>query len=174
MNNKATKNTAATAIIAALYTALTLLVAPLSFGPVQIRLSEALTSIAAVCPPAVWGLTLGCFISNAIGAIMGTNPLGLIDCVVGTAATLLAAVFTYLIGKYIKNEKLVVLLSPLPPIVFNAVFIGTELCFIVLGSPSILKMLVCMAYVALGEAVACFLGSTLLLKNFKKYFIKYF
>ena len=66
MQNKALKNLTAAALIAALYTALTLIVAPLSFGPVQIRLSEALTVLPAVCPPAVWGLSLGCFLSNLL------------------------------------------------------------------------------------------------------------
>ena len=51
------------AVIAAVYVALCLVLAPLSFGPVQIRFAEALTLLPVLCPEAVLGVTLGCFLS---------------------------------------------------------------------------------------------------------------
>ena len=56
MANRTIKNITIAAMIAALYTALTLIVAPISYGPVQFRISEALTVLPAVCPT-------GCFSS---------------------------------------------------------------------------------------------------------------
>lgn len=173
MKNKALKNLTAAALIAALYAALTLIVAPLSFGAVQIRLSEALAVLPAVCPPAVWGLSLGCFLSNILGFFMGANPIGIIDSAVGTVATFLAAVSTYYIGKAVKGKALL-WLAPLPPVIFNGVIIGLEISFLFLKDASPLAVLLSCVYVALGELVACYVGGTILLKSSNKYFKKYF
>ena len=174
MRNKALKNLTAAALIAALYTALTLIVAPLSFGPVQIRLGEALTVLPAVCPPAVWGLSLGCFLSNLIGFFMGANPLGIIDSLVGTFATLLAAICTYYIGKAFKDGKLSLWLSPLPPIIFNGIIIGLELSYFYIGDMSFVPVLLTCLYVAIGEILPCYIGSFVFLKSARGYFKKYF
>ena len=60
-------------MIAAIYTALTLALSPVSYGPVQFRISEALCILPYFTPAAVPGLFLGCLISNGIGAAMGTT-----------------------------------------------------------------------------------------------------
>ena len=73
------------AAIAAIYAALTLSLPVLSYGPVQLRLAEALTVLAFLCPEAIVGLTLGCFLSNLLG-----SPY-VLDWVFGTLATLIAA-----------------------------------------------------------------------------------
>ena len=57
-------------MIAALYTVLTILLAPILYGPVQCRVSEALTLLPFYFPEAVPGLFIGCVISNFIGGIM--------------------------------------------------------------------------------------------------------
>ncbi|PMP81790.1 MAG: transporter [Caldisericum exile] len=97
-------------IIAGLYFALTVFLAPISFGAIQIRISEALVVLPYSFPEAIFGVTLGCFLSNLF------SPFGPIDWVFGTFLTLISALFTYLIGK----KKLKKYLAPLPPIIFNA------------------------------------------------------
>lgn len=164
-----TKNITAAALIAALYTALTLIVAPLSFGMIQIRLSEALTVLPAVYPPAIVGLTLGCFLSNLIGFLTSLNPLGLIDCLFGTLATLIAAVLSYYIGKKARGIRLFIL-APLPPVIVNAVIIGLEVSIIFLRNFSLTSILLCCFYVLAGQILPCYLGGILLLKNFKRLF----
>ena len=54
------------AVIAALYAAATYLSAAfsLAYGPVQFRLSEALTVLSTLTPAAIPGLTIGCIIGN--------------------------------------------------------------------------------------------------------------
>ena len=86
-----TKNLCLSALIAALYAALTLAFQPISYGAVQFRISEALTLLPVLFPQAVPGLTLGCLISNLF------NPMGatVYDVVFGTLATLIAAVITW-------------------------------------------------------------------------------
>ena len=50
------------AVIAAVYTAVTLLLMPLSYGVMQIRVSEALTVLPALTPAAIPGLFVGCLV----------------------------------------------------------------------------------------------------------------
>ena len=73
------------AIIAALYTALTVLLAPLSYGEVQIRFSEAFTLLPILMPEAVPALLVGCLLANILGGCT------IFDIVFGSLATLLAA-----------------------------------------------------------------------------------
>ncbi|MBQ7152039.1 MAG: QueT transporter family protein [Synergistaceae bacterium] len=61
------KQIARGALIAALYTVLTILLAPILYGPVQCRVSEAFTLLPFYFPEAVPGLFIGCVISNFIG-----------------------------------------------------------------------------------------------------------
>lgn len=158
------------AIIGALYTTLTFISAPLSFGIIQFRISEALCLLPLFVPNSVWGITFGCFASNLIGFFIGFNPTGLIDALVGTLATFLAGVLTYLIGKMFKKKIFYFLLAPLPPVILNAVFVGAELTFVFKGS-----FIANALSVAIGEAVVCYiLGSMVIValsKNntYKKY-----
>ena len=74
------------AAIAAIYVALTMIFAPISFGPVQFRISEALCVLPFFTPAAVPGLFIGCLLSNLFcGSAM-------LDVVFGSLATLIGAV----------------------------------------------------------------------------------
>lgn len=79
------------AVIAALYTVLTLVAVAmnLAFGPVQFRFSEALTILPVFTPAAIPGLTLGCVLSNL------WSSFGLADIIFGSLATLLAALCSF-------------------------------------------------------------------------------
>lgn len=72
----------------------------------QFRFSEALTVLPVFTPAAVPGLALGCFLAN-----LG-SPLGIVDWVFGTGATLLAAIGTWLVGRVPGEGRAV--LAPLP------------------------------------------------------------
>ncbi|MBP3848624.1 MAG: QueT transporter family protein [Pyramidobacter sp.] len=50
--------------MAAAYVTLTLLFAPISFGPIQVRIAEALTILPMFTPAAVPGLFIGCLRGN--------------------------------------------------------------------------------------------------------------
>lgn len=108
------------AVIAALYAVLTYAAAAmnLAYGGVQFRFSEALTILPVFTPAAVPGLALGCLLSNL------ASPLGLVDWVFGTLATLLAGALTYAVRK-VKVKNLPIL-APLPPVLTNALIVGFE------------------------------------------------
>ncbi len=89
MNRKKTDFLVHGALIAAVYVALTMMFAPISFGPVQFRISEALCILPFFTPAAVPGLFLGCLISNLLGTAV------LMDVICGSIATLIGAAGSY-------------------------------------------------------------------------------
>lgn len=111
-------------VTAALYVALNYLLQPFSFGILQFRVSEALTILPLIFPEAVPALFVGCVISNLIGN-------GIYDIIIGSLATLIAAVGTYFIGRYIKNKYLKFALGGLFPVILNA--LAVPLIFILCG-----------------------------------------
>lgn len=145
------------ALIAAVYAAVCLALPCLSYGPVQIRFSEALTLLPVLMPEAVVGLTLGCFLANLIGVFMGTTMA--LDVVFGTLATLLAALVTRRLASV--RIKGLPLPGMLPPVLFNALIVGAELTW--LYSPQFTAALFGFnaLTVGLGELVACLLGVAL-------------
>lgn len=95
-----TQYIAQTALIAALYAALTLVallfLQGLAWGPVQFRISEAVCVVALFTPAAIPGLTLGCVIANLLNIVIsGTGALGLLDVVFGSTATLIGAIWCW-------------------------------------------------------------------------------
>ncbi len=131
------------AIIAALYTALTMLFLPVSFGHniFQFRVSEALTILPALLPSSIPGLFIGCIVSNLLG---GFGP---VDIIFGSLATLLAALASHRLKKYPA-------LVPLPPVVFNALIVGSYLKYLYMTN---VPLAASIAWVALGELLSCYL-----------------
>ena len=134
------------AVIAALYAALTYAASAvnLAYGAVQFRFSEALTVLAAYTPAAIPGLTIGCILAN-----LG-SPYGITDIICGSAATLLAAVFTYLTRKV--KVKGLPLLAPVFSVVFNAVIVGAEIAVFLPEGFTFKGFLIQAAFVEIGRA----------------------
>ena len=154
--NEKTKFIAHSAAIAALYVAITLAIQPISYGPVQFRLSEIMVLLVLINPRYKTGLILGCMIANFF------SPFGLVDVIFGTAATALAlfamtaisgnrkvggskqAEFKDVITDELSTGRL--LLASLMPTIINGIIIGLELVYM-LNLPFVETAL----YVALGE-----------------------
>ena len=153
-------------MIAALYTALTLILPFASFGTVQIRFSEMLTILPVLTADAIPGLALGCALANGIGMAMGANIAGAWDILVGTTATLLAALCSYALRNVrIKGWPV---LSTLPPVLFNAVLVGSELSLMIVGNLDLVPLSLTMAQVGLGQLLPCIGGGLLLFKCLEK------
>ena len=148
-----------TGLIAGLYTALTVGLAPLSFGLVQCRVAEMLTLLAVYTPAAIPGLTVGCVLSNLIGLAMGANIAGALDVLLGPVATGVAAWLSY--GWRRHRIGGLPVLSTLPPVILNALIVGTELAAV---SPVFTVQVwgIQMALVAVGQLIACVGGGLLL------------
>lgn len=131
-----------TAIIAALYTAITLAAAPVSYGQIQFRISEAMTLLAFIDPWYIPGLVLGCVLAN-----MG-SPLGIIDVAVGSFATLAALLAMAGIRRRLGLSLRALFVASLMPVIFNGLLVGWELNYL-FQIPYVLAA----AYVAAGEFV---------------------
>lgn len=126
------------AMIAAIYTVLTMVFAPISFGPVQFRISEILCILPFFTPAAIPGLFIGCLLSNFLcGAAM-------LDVIFGSIATLIGAVGSYLLRK---NKWAVCV----PPILANVIIIPWVLRF-AYGSEDMIWY--AMITVGIGEVLA--------------------
>ena len=147
------------ALIAAIYVVITVALAPISYGQIQLRVSEALTSLAYIEAAAIPGLNVGVIIANIFGG------LGPWDIFGGSFLTLVAAVLTWLLGKFFRARKTGSLryvgpaIALIPPVVINA-----------FGVAYILKIVAKVPYwitvllVGTGEAMAVYLlGYPLLL-----------
>lgn len=143
------------ALISALYTALMLIAAALGFssGIIQVRVSEALTVLPYFTPAAIPGLTVGCLISNLI---TGGVPA---DVLLGTVATLIAAIFTRLLCKAHP------VFSALPPIVVNTLTVPWILRYGYGLSGGILYF---MLTVGIGEILSCGVLGLMLMYALKK------
>ena len=160
MTRSKTKAMVIASLIAAFYTALTLALAPISYGPVQMRLSEALTILPAYSPTGIVGVTLGCAVANLVGFLTGANILGALDILFGTLATLVAAMLSWLLRRV--RFRGLPILAPLPPVLINAAFIGAEL-YVVMGAGKNLAVFWTQALlVGLGQLVPCYLLGLLL------------
>ena len=137
------------AMVAALYAALTLGLAPVSYGAVQVRVSEFMTPLPFYDKGLIPGLTLGCLISN-VG-----SPFGITDMLIGTSATFL--------GLYFMRFCRSAFLASLMPVFSNGLLIGFELNYM-----ADLPLLPTMGYVALGEIISVTILGNLLLPLFLK------
>jgi len=141
------------AAIAAVYVVLTLVFAPISYGEVQVRISESLTILPFFTPAAVPGLFIGCLIANITGGAV------IWDIIFGSFATLLGAIGTY---KLRTNRWL----APLPPIISNTVIVPLVLRF---GYGVDLPIPLLMVFIAIGEIISCYVLGEILLQLLIKY-----
>ena len=153
MKNKSVLFLVQAAAIAAVYVTLTLIFAPISYGEIQVRISEALTILPLFTPAAIPGLFVGCLLGNILGGAV------IWDVIFGSLATLIGAAGGYLLRK---NRWLV----PLPTVLSNTIIVPFVLRY---GYGVELPIVLMMVYVAVGEIISCYgLGEllcTVLLKH---------
>ena len=140
-------------MIAALYFVLTAIAAPISFGPVQFRISEALVILPGFFFAAVPGVSVGCFLANLLlGAALP-------DVIFGTLATVIGAFGSYALRK---SPKLVCI----PPIVSNMIIIPIVLRY-AYGAEDMLWFMA--VTVGIGEVLAVAVLGNLLAAALGKY-----
>ena len=143
------------AMVAALYAVMGYFgnVFGLTFGPVQIRFAEALTVLPFLFPATAPGLAIGCLITNLL------SPYGPVDIIFGTLATAIAAWLTIKMPRWY--------LAALPPIIVNAVILPPMWAWAEVGAVNSAFWLACgwnAVTFILGEAIACYVLGTVLLK----------
>lgn len=146
-----TKDLAVAGIVAGLYAALSIGVAPLSYGVYQVRIAEALTVLPFLSVAAVPGLFVGCLLANLFGG------MGWQDVVFGSLITLVAAFLTRRCAG-LPRRNVARWLAPAPPVLLNALGVSLYLAPL-LGYNYWFSV----QMIGLGEIAACFvLGLPLL------------
>lgn len=120
-----TRKLAAAAVVGAAYAALTLVLAPISFGLVQFRVSEALCILPAFVRCTAWGLWAGCAIANLAGGY------GLPDIVFGSLATLGASLYMARLAKGHEHPLGLgrAIAVCLMPVVWNGPIVGAVIAY---------------------------------------------
>ncbi len=153
-SNDRNKSIALSGMVGALYAALTIWLAPMSYGPVQARLAESLTVLPFLFPQTIWGLYFGCMAANIFGGF------GLIDIFGGSLITLIAALSTRYLARFGKPW-----LAPLPPVILNA--LGVSLYLHILAD---MPYLITAGWIAIGQVISCYgLGLPLLWLLLKRF-----
>ena len=144
-------------VVSAIYVVLTIALSGLSYGGIQFRVAEALMLLCVFKKEYCVALSVGCLISNMF------SPMPL-DMVIGTLATVVAALPMYFVGKlYDKKPLLTLVVASLFPAVSNGIIIGLELNFFY-GEP----LLVSMAQVMFGELVCVSVFGVILFRMISK------
>ena len=128
-------------MIAAVYIALTMVFAPISFSFIQVRIAEILTITPLFTSAAIPGLFIGCFFANLLGDAI------VYDILFGSLATLIGAIGGYMLRK---NRWLV----PLPAVLANTLIVPFVLKY---GYGSEVPIILMMAYIFIGEMISCYL-----------------
>lgn len=141
-------------LIAAVYTALCMLLQPISFGfgGVELRVSETLTLLPILTPAAIPGLFVGCLLSNVLGGAT------LLDVTLGSLTTLTAALLTRKLRRW-------PIAAAVPPVMLNAVVVGALLKY---AYGVALPLYVCMLSIGVGQLLACCALGFPLLRIMKK------
>mgnify|MGYP002515276579 FL=1 len=142
-----TRSIASNAIIAARYTALTYAFFFCSYGNVQVRISEFMVLLVFFNPNYIYGLTIGCVLSNIYAPAISSfcSPL---DRVIGAAASLAALLLISLCRHRF--------IATLFPAITNGLLLGWEFTFLTNaeGTGSAVLFWTNFGFVALGEIIA--------------------
>ena len=157
MKNLSVRRLVRCAVIAAVYVVVCLVLAPFSYGAVQVRVAEALCLLPVFGAEHIVGVTLGCFLANLLGSTV-------VDVVFGTLATLLACLVTYKL-RDIRVKGLAIPAS-LPPVVFNMIIVGAfEITFFFSdGAPTAMLAVFNAVTVGIGELISCTILGVALVK----------
>ena len=157
MKNLSVRRLVRCAVIAAVYVVVCLVLAPFSYGAVQVRVAEALCLLPVFGTEYIVGVTLGCFLANLLGSTV-------FDVVFGTLATLLACLVTYKL-RDIRVKGLAIPAS-LPPVVFNMIIVGAfEITFFFSdGAPTAMLAVFNAVTVGIGELISCTILGVALVK----------
>lgn len=138
-------------VVAALYYGLTMLfmLVPVisQFGPLQCRFSEILVLLVFFKPSLIPGLTLGCFLANMTGTLLGQTIA--LDMLFGTLATLLACLLEAFFSPFL-------CVAIIWPCITNGIIVGLELYYLFEGIN--MPLYACMGFVALGELIVVAVG----------------
>lgn len=146
-----------TAIIAAVYAVVTMLLAPISYGPIQFRVSEIMVLLVFIDKRYFTGIALGTFLAGLF------SPYGMLDAVVGTIATVVALGGIIFVKRILGDDLKSLIIASLSPTIANGIIIGWLISYSV-GIPFLVPAL----QVALGEFVVVSIVGVIVIRWIQK------
>ena len=144
-----TRRIAYSGAVAALYAGVTIALAPISYGPVQFRISEVLCILPFFFPWSSWGLFIGCIIADLL------SSYGIADIIFGSAATLISSLIVARLGARGGTGARICAVC-MPPL-FNGLLIGGVIAYMTSPGAFFASLIINGASVALGEAAVMFI-----------------
>jgi len=133
--------------IAVIYATITIILQPISFGPIQVRIADALSPLPYIPKYgfyAVVGLVVGTLIANIV------SPYGVYDMVLGSLTNLIYGLIAWVIGKILYPSKIGLLLVVVEEIIITTFIIGFVLMHLIYNVP----LIVAISGVLLGSTVS--------------------
>ncbi len=127
------------AMIACLYAVMTIIISPIAYGGIQMRISEILIFLSFYNRKYIPGLVIGCLLANM------ASPMGMWDMTFGTVATFIAV--------YLISKQKSLFISAFIGAIVNGIIVGLEL-HLAYSLPLLINVL----YVFIGEYFALLLG----------------
>lgn len=161
------------AAIATIYVVVSLVLNVFSFGVVQVRIAEVLIIAAIISVDGIYGVTLGCFITNLIGNTMGFSPLGMIDVFAGTFLTFLSAVMAYKLRDYKYGKNQIPILSLFMPVIFNMFGLPLMFAYVIHDGFILSLYLYEVLFIFIGQFISCVVLGVIVYKPVESTFSKY-
>lgn len=114
------KTLAVNALVAAAYTALSLVAAPIAFSNIQFRIPEIFNHLVVFNKNYFFGIVLGVLLTNLF------SPTGVYDVIFGVAHSVLSLGFIIFLATFVKN-KLILLVINTVVFTFNMFIIAFQL-----------------------------------------------
>lgn len=142
--------TARMAMVTGLYVVVTVFLSVISFGVIQIRLSEMFNYLSLFNKRYILAVTLGVATANL------ASPLGIIDVIVGSVSTFLVLLINYYLTKKIRNMTHKMIVTALL-FSFSMFTVAGQLT-ILYGAPFLLNW----GIIAIGELVSMTVGAVII------------
>jgi len=146
-----------TAIIAATYAVLTILLAPISYGPIQFRVSEVMVLLVFIDKRYFTGIALGTFLAGLF------SPYGMLDAIVGTLATIVALGGIIGIKHALGDNFKSLVIASLLPTIANGIIIGGLISY-----TANIPFLIAALQVAFGEFVVVSIVGVIVIRWIQK------
>lgn len=146
------------AIIGALYTGITILIAPFAFGAIQLRLSEMLNHLVVFDKKYVYGVTAGVFLTNLI-----LSPFGIYDWTLGVGHTVVSFVVYFILSKKVQSPVKKMILNS---VVFSVFSFMIALMLLLIGAEEVFWFTYLLVF--LGQLATMGIGIPIMLTLNKK------
>ncbi|OJF91639.1 QueT transporter family protein [Alkalibacterium sp. 20] len=153
-----TKQWIINAIIGALYTGITILIAPFAFGAIQLRLSEILNHLVVFDKKYAYGVTAGVFLTNLI-----LSPFGVYDWTLGVGHTVISFAVYFILSKKVQSPVKKMIINTA---VFSVFSFMIAIMLLLIGAEEVFWVTYLMVF--LGQLITMGVGIPIMLKLDKK------